>query len=560
MACFEATRAARFARFEALRAARQPVFDAIAAQSHRRAAEVASWGVDRGWPRQRVREAFAVWRYGAMHVAEHSWDAAGALGADDVARLRRAVTRYERYAAARPGHYPEGGLAALAELATTAAERNAKPYRLHYAIRALDQLSRRMRASDTVDDADRLTRRARRAQRRALPQDERWPPSKDELRLRYRIPQATHNAWPPWVDLDAAGAPLLTPDGEVVVRDAFKRRPGYERQPWVAPKRSSDEYRDVLRDIYLLRGLWPPIDVDGRSQMAHCDDRGEDHLGQRRALPGPYALPEHWRTTPEPADLELARLAPAMGLRRVQRLDVDVRDELLDELRARARAEAAERTDLVQQLRELRETRSHAGDVTTPRAPICPGALADADAGRIPSRPAAPTWRTSRCRCRRSAHPQPPGRRPHSTLPRRARPVADADALVRDVRARGPVVAMHNAAPVAKERSLCTRPRPLSLRSARRSGRYAPLPCAAYLLQPAVPHRCPRPWRAPPGHRTPGTVVIYDTTYEGHGHACSASICAESVQMLNAVSVRRPPSATAMSPTIPSPARPRART
>ena len=211
MACFEATRAARFARFEALRAARQPVFDAIAAQSHRRAAEVASWGLDRGWPRQRVREAFAVWRYGAMHVAEHSWDAAGALGPDDVARLRRAVTRYERYATARPNGYPAGGLAALEQIAATAAERNAKPYRLHYAIRSLDQLARRMRANDTVDDADRLARRIRRAQRRALPDDERRPPAAGELRLRFRIPQAAHNRWPAWVYLDAAGAPTLTP-------------------------------------------------------------------------------------------------------------------------------------------------------------------------------------------------------------------------------------------------------------------------------------------------------------------------------------------------------------
>ena len=72
-------------------------------------------------------------------------------------------------------------------------------------------------------------------------------------------------------------------------------------------------------------------------------------------MPGPYALPEHWRQTPDAADLELARLAPAMSLRRVQRLDVDVRDELLDELRARARTEQAERRDIVQSLSELRD-------------------------------------------------------------------------------------------------------------------------------------------------------------------------------------------------------------
>jgi len=354
LASFEATRAARFACLEARRAARQPVFDAIALQSHQRAAEVASWSIDRGWPANRVREAFAVWRYGAMHVAEHSWDVAGALTADDAARLRRAVTRYERYGEARPRGYPEGGLAALAEIAATAAERNAKPYRLHYAIRALDQLSRRVRASDTVDDAERLARRVRRAERRALPDEQRHRGRDEQLRFHFRIPGVAAHRWPAWVAVDAAGDPLLV-DGELVVRDAFRVRPGYERQPWVAPPRSSEQYRDVVRDVHLLRGLWPPPESDGRSAMAHGDDRGREGLGVRRAVPGPYALPEHWRQTPDAADLELTRLAPAMGLRRVQRLDVDVRDQLLDELRARARAEEAERSDIVQNISELRD-------------------------------------------------------------------------------------------------------------------------------------------------------------------------------------------------------------
>jgi hypothetical protein len=352
LASIEATRAARFARFEAHRAARQPVFDAIARQSHERAAEVASWNLDRGWPANRVREAFAVWRYGAMHVAEHSWDVAGALTADDTQRLRRAVARYERYAEAGPDGYPQGGLAALAEIAATAAERNAKPYRLHYAIRALDQLSRRVRASDTVDDAERLARRVRRAQRHALPHKQRSSARSKQLHFQFRIPAAAGHRWPAWVAVDDVGDPLLV-DGELVVREAFKARPGYERQPWVAPPRSSKQYRDVVRDVHLLRGLWPPLESDGRSTMALFDDRGPDGLDARRAVPGPYALPEHWRQTPDDADLDLARLAPAMSLRRVQRLDVDVRDQLLDELRARTRAERAERRDIAQSHNEL---------------------------------------------------------------------------------------------------------------------------------------------------------------------------------------------------------------
>jgi len=335
LASFEATRAARFARFEDARAARQPVFDVIAAHSDRRASEVAAWGLDRGWPKNRVREAFAVWRYGAMHVAEHSWDAAGALTDDDLARLRRAVTRYARYATARPTGYPESGLGALAEIAATAAERGANPHRLHYAIRALDQLTRRMRASATTDGADRHAGRAKRAQRR------RSPAPAAGLQLHYRVPRPAASVWPPWVAVDATGNPLLV-DGDLVVRDAFRSRPGYEHQPWVAPPRSSEAYRATLRDAFLLCGLWPPIETDRRSRMSQFDDRGDDGLQARRAVPGPYLLPEHWRTTPDVADLELARRAPAMGLRRVQRLDVDVRDRLLDELRRRDRDEEAE--------------------------------------------------------------------------------------------------------------------------------------------------------------------------------------------------------------------------
>jgi hypothetical protein len=338
LADFEATRAARFERSEAIRAARQPVFDVIAAQSDRRAREVASWALDRGWPMNRLREAFAVWRYGAMHVAEHSWDAAGPIAADDAERLRRAAARYERHGAARPGDYPAGALAALAEIAATAAERGARPCTLHYAIRALDQLSRHMRASATASDPQRLVRKAQRAHRRRAAQP-------DTLRLHFRIPRPAQNAWPAWVALDASGAPLLV-DGELVIRDAFKSRPGSERQPWVAPPRSAAEYLDTLRDAHLLRGLWPPIETDGRSAMAYLDERYDDaHPGRRRALPGPYALPHGWRERPEPEDLELARLAPAMTLRRVQRLDVDMRDKLLGELRARARDDVAERAD-----------------------------------------------------------------------------------------------------------------------------------------------------------------------------------------------------------------------
>ena len=274
LADFEATRAARFERFEALREARQPVFDVIAAHSARRAADVASWSADRGWPIDRLREAFAVWRYGEQHVAEHSWDIAGHLGADDLKRLRRAVRRYERHVDARPRDYPEGGLAALGEISIVAGERNGRPQRIHYAIRALDQLSRRMRASNTVDDADRLARRATRLRRRLDAPGPGGP-------IAFRTPG---HHWPAWVALDEHGDPRIVA-GELVIRPESKPPPGYEDQPWAAPAPSSWQYLETLRDAYLLRGLWPPPDADGRSTMAAFDDRGDGGLDARRACP-----------------------------------------------------------------------------------------------------------------------------------------------------------------------------------------------------------------------------------------------------------------------------------
>ena len=57
-------------RVAARLAARQPVWDLIACQAQRRAAEVASWTLDRGWPQGRLREAWVVWRYGSQCAGE----------------------------------------------------------------------------------------------------------------------------------------------------------------------------------------------------------------------------------------------------------------------------------------------------------------------------------------------------------------------------------------------------------------------------------------------------------------------------------------------------------
>ena len=81
---------------------------------------------------------------------------AGPLYPDDYARLRRAVARYERNHTAAPEGYPAGGLGALLHLGALAGagELPGGPRTLRYAVGALDQLSRRMRAIATADSAE----------------------------------------------------------------------------------------------------------------------------------------------------------------------------------------------------------------------------------------------------------------------------------------------------------------------------------------------------------------------------------------------------------------------
>ncbi|HEX8158039.1 MAG TPA: hypothetical protein VF526_11700 [Solirubrobacteraceae bacterium] len=298
------------ARVAARVAARAPVLEVIASQAARRALQVAGWTLDRGWPVGRVGEAWVVWRYGAMCAAEHGAAAAGPLHSDDLVRLRRAAARYERHVAARPQGFPVLGLAALAQIARVAGERDVRPQTLHYAIGALDQLSRRMRASETADDPARRDRQAARAKRRLRARQQPGP-------LAFRT-----LAWPSWVALDEHGAPILT-DGELRLVAQHGVAP--------APGREDPAYLAVLRDAHLLTGLWAPLHTDGRATMAHGDDR-DPHHDRRRARPGPYPAPQH-RARPEPEDLELARRA-AITVRDAQHVDADLRDRLLRQLRA----------------------------------------------------------------------------------------------------------------------------------------------------------------------------------------------------------------------------------
>ena len=304
-------------RVAARLAARQPVWDLIAHQAQRRAAEVASWTLDRGWPQGRLREAWVVWRYGSQCAGELGAAPAGHLAADDLQRLRRALGRYERHRAVRPAVFPAGGLAVLAVIAAIADESHSKPQTLHYAIRLLDQLSLRMRAIDTRDDPRRRERAAARARRRQL----RAEPA-DGPRLAFRT---SSSPWPRWVALDDAGHPRLQ-DDELV----FAAEPGIAG----VPDRRDDWYLQTLRDAQLLAGLWPRAEADGRTAMASNPDNYDLQSAHRRARPGRYGPPPDRRARADFADLRLAQLA-AMPLHAVKQLSATLRDQLLEHHTAR---------------------------------------------------------------------------------------------------------------------------------------------------------------------------------------------------------------------------------
>jgi hypothetical protein len=227
---------------------RRPVLEAIAGQARERAAQLAGWGLERSWPCSRLREAWVVARNGPTAAANSGPAGAGPRYPDDYARLRRAVARYQRNHTAAPQGYPAGGLAALLHLGALAGagELPGGPRTLRYAVGALDQLSRRMRAIATADSAARRDSGAERARRRR-------EPAPRALQLGFRA------KWPPWVLTDHDGNPVfdrlgmlkLNPDARCGV-----------------PPAGSEQYRSTIRYAYLLAGRQLPVDIDGRKQMA----------------------------------------------------------------------------------------------------------------------------------------------------------------------------------------------------------------------------------------------------------------------------------------------------
>jgi len=282
--------AALVARVAARSAQREPLLQDIAVGAERRAVELAGWGLDRAWPVGRLREAWVVARYGSRAAAEYGAGAAGPLYPDDHARLRRAVARYERNAAGAPDGFPTGGLAALVHLATLAGA-GAGPRTLRYAIGALDQLTRRMRAHTTRDSVTRLDAATRRAERRQHPTPTRY---------QFRLPGPS---WPQWVTLDAQGNPVLD-HGFLTVDEAAAS--------W-APAPNTEAYRCVARDAYLLAGACLPPHLDGRTTMS---------MRARGQLPPANRTPRHSEL------IELAHRT-GMSLRQAARIAEPLRAAML---------------------------------------------------------------------------------------------------------------------------------------------------------------------------------------------------------------------------------------
>ncbi len=327
-----------------LEAARRARYELVAGHAQRRAHEVAVSPADRRWPPWRLKEAWVVWRHGADVAGEHGPGQAGPLQPADLALLTGAVRRYEAHASRRAPGWPAGGYAALEQIACRARSRDALPVILHWAIAELEQLSVRMGAIAVADDPDRLARMIARARRR------RQPPAPTRLQFR-----TTESAWPPWAALDEHGTPILTDDGALQLLDVLGM-----------PQRSEERYRTVLRDAYLVAGLWPPPEADGPSARARNAGAYDVELGERRVLPGPYPPPAGARPPADPADIELARLT-GIELRTARRLDVDERDR---RLAAARRARAEQTRDEQHALARRLAARPHDDAERAPRPPM----------------------------------------------------------------------------------------------------------------------------------------------------------------------------------------------
>ena len=199
----------------------------------------------------------------------------------------------ERNHTAAPDGYPASGLGALLHLGALAGagELAGGPRALRYAVGALDQLSRRMRAVATADSANRAEHASDRARRR------RDPPPR-ALRTRRFARTGRRGSRPTSTAsrcLTGLGMLALDPDARGGV-----------------PPVDSDSYRMIVRDAYLLAGRQLPVDVDGRKQMAlryqrQAGPRRAPASAERAAARAVRARAPH-RPTRQPARPPVARL------------------------------------------------------------------------------------------------------------------------------------------------------------------------------------------------------------------------------------------------------------
>jgi hypothetical protein len=331
---------ALIARVSAEQIRRAALLAALAQGAQDRAVELAGWGLERDWPRRRLAEAWVVARYGAHAAADSGTSSAGPLSWEMYDRLRRAVARYERNAAARPEGWPAGGLAALLHLGglAAAAQLHDPPRTLAYAIGRLHQTATRMRARHSATDPARDERARARATKRQRPAEisGAGPP----VRLDFRL--STGRRWPAWILLPGQPQPSFDDQGRLQLDP--------DTVALYGPSPTSDHYRATLRDAYLLANRLLPAHLHGRRVMAARAD-GLIPSGQR---------PTH-RTLDQ---LELAELAHHTGLphRQLERLSPALRQDWLQSHRRAAAAQAAaDGAALRQALSQLHDDR-HRGD------------------------------------------------------------------------------------------------------------------------------------------------------------------------------------------------------
>ena len=118
-------------------------------------ARVRAWPAGTTCPLGRLREAWAVHRYGLAEVVEAGAAAAGAARPELTRRVGEAIGLYEAYAEQRPPGWPESGAAALCGSPRSGA-RTGSP-----AMSRPDGLARGMRALAAEHDPARLDARAR---------------------------------------------------------------------------------------------------------------------------------------------------------------------------------------------------------------------------------------------------------------------------------------------------------------------------------------------------------------------------------------------------------------